>query len=121
MKNLPMLTLPALALATSGCMTATRIALAVAPTAAIAVNERVAEHCVGAAQSGATVDQRRQVRADFAGIAYEMEIAQRTTTAQQAGVAAGRALRRSLCPPLPVFEGSVDLNAEPAAPVEPTP
>ena len=85
----------------SGCAVAGRVAIALAPTASIAVNERVAERCVQAAQTGTPVDQRHQVRAEFAGIAYDTEIRNRTTAAQQEGVDRGRALRRELCPPLP--------------------
>lgn len=88
-------------LLTPGCTFIRRAAIAAAPTASIAVNERVAEHCVAAAQSGTPVDQRRQVRADFAGIAYDVEVRPLTTSAQQEGVDRGRALRRELCPPVP--------------------
>lgn len=91
--------LAAMALALPGCMTASRIAIALAPTASVGVNARVAVACVQAAQTGTPVDQRRQVRADFAGIAYDMEISNRTSAMQQEGVDRARELRRNICPP----------------------
>lgn len=110
-----LIVMAALAVCLSGCGTIERLALAAAPTASIAVNERVAEHCVQQAQAGQPVDQRRQVRADFAGIAYDTEVRPRTTTAQQEGVDRGRQLRRELCPPIPRAEAAAPPPAEPSA------
>lgn len=111
MRQKPLL-IASLILPLTGCTTAGRLALAFAPTGAIAVNEHVAEHCIARQQEGRPVDQRHQVRANFAGIAYDTEIRQRTNTAQQQGVDEARAERRRLCPPLPDYSLAANVLLE---------